>query len=191
MGSDGKGKVQSLHHQAPQRMRIIPAFLARDCQDGARALRARGSVGGVAYVRTSKCWRKVRRRQREANSERLPAVLKQYPTPTRLLVGGRRRCCHRSHKPLPPYPFTEWPFGGSSAIGATVPNSQDGALMKALAPVRPVKGQQLAAWAARSQGAARQREDTCRSDLDNVLHRFRAVSTSTVDGRTCIHWYGN
>src|SRR5262249_14165087 len=24
----------------------------------------------------------------------------------------------------PPYPFTEWPFGGSSAIGATVPNSQ-------------------------------------------------------------------
>jgi len=34
----------------------------------------------------------------------------------------------------PPYPFTEWPFGGSSAIGATVPNSQGGALMKALAP---------------------------------------------------------
>src|SRR5262249_30674983 len=34
----------------------------------------------------------------------------------------------------PPYPFTEWPFGGASAIGATVPNSQGGALMKALAP---------------------------------------------------------
>src|SRR5262249_15424101 len=65
-------------------------------------------------------------------------------------------------------------------------NSQDGALMKALAPVRPVKGQQLAAWAARSQGAARQRQDTCRSDLDKVLHRFRAVSTSTVDGRTSV-----
>jgi putative OmpL-like beta-barrel porin-2 len=35
---------------------------------------------------------------------------------------------------IPPYPFTEWPFGGASAIGATVPNSQGGALMKALAP---------------------------------------------------------
>src|SRR3974390_955832 len=34
----------------------------------------------------------------------------------------------------PPYPFTEWPFGGASAIGATLPNSQGGALMKALAP---------------------------------------------------------
>jgi len=35
---------------------------------------------------------------------------------------------------IPPYPFTEWPFGGASAIGATVPNSQGGALMKGLAP---------------------------------------------------------
>jgi len=35
---------------------------------------------------------------------------------------------------IPPYPFTEWPFGGASTIGATVPNSQGGALMKALAP---------------------------------------------------------
>ena len=35
---------------------------------------------------------------------------------------------------IPPYPFSEWPFGGASAIGATVPNSQGGALMKALAP---------------------------------------------------------
>jgi hypothetical protein len=35
---------------------------------------------------------------------------------------------------IPPYPFTEWPFGGASAIGATVPNSQGGPLMKALAP---------------------------------------------------------
>jgi len=34
----------------------------------------------------------------------------------------------------PPYPFTEWPFGGASAIGATLPNTQGGALMKALAP---------------------------------------------------------
>ncbi|QGM45501.1 outer membrane beta-barrel protein [Methylocystis heyeri] len=33
-----------------------------------------------------------------------------------------------------PYPFTEWPFGGANAIGATVPNSVDSPLMKALAP---------------------------------------------------------
>src|SRR6516164_5731003 len=33
----------------------------------------------------------------------------------------------------PPYPFTEWPFGGASTIGATLPNTQGGALMKALA----------------------------------------------------------
>jgi hypothetical protein len=34
----------------------------------------------------------------------------------------------------PPYPFTEWPFGGASTIGATLPSSQGGALMNALAP---------------------------------------------------------
>jgi opacity protein-like surface antigen len=34
----------------------------------------------------------------------------------------------------PPYPFTEWSFGGSQAIGATTPNSVDAPLMKALSP---------------------------------------------------------
>jgi opacity protein-like surface antigen len=33
-----------------------------------------------------------------------------------------------------PYPFTEWPFGGGNAIGATIPNSVDSPLMTALAP---------------------------------------------------------
>ncbi len=34
----------------------------------------------------------------------------------------------------PPYPFTEWAFGGANAIGATLPNSVDSPLMKALSP---------------------------------------------------------
>jgi hypothetical protein len=48
-----------------------------------------------------------------------------------------------SHRPLPfppapetqpPYPFTEWPYGGSQTIGASVPNAVDSPLMTALAP---------------------------------------------------------
>jgi hypothetical protein len=35
---------------------------------------------------------------------------------------------------MPPYPFTEWPYGGASTIGATTPNSVDSPLMTALAP---------------------------------------------------------
>jgi len=34
----------------------------------------------------------------------------------------------------PPYPFTEYSFGGSQAIGATTPNSIDAPVMKALSP---------------------------------------------------------
>ena len=34
----------------------------------------------------------------------------------------------------PPYPFTDWPYGGASTIGATLPNSVSSPLMAALAP---------------------------------------------------------
>ncbi|MFY9626564.1 MAG: outer membrane beta-barrel protein [Methylocystis sp.] len=34
----------------------------------------------------------------------------------------------------PPYPFTEYSFGGSQVIGATLPNAVDAPLMKALSP---------------------------------------------------------
>jgi len=44
----------------------------------------------------------------------------------------------------PPYPFTEWSFGGSQAIGATIPNSIDAPVMKALSPT-PI-GQTLEDW---------------------------------------------
>jgi Putative beta-barrel porin-2, OmpL-like. bbp2 len=33
---------------------------------------------------------------------------------------------------VPPYPFTEWPYGGATSIGVTRPNSVDGPLMIAL-----------------------------------------------------------
>jgi hypothetical protein len=36
-------------------------------------------------------------------------------------------------EPSPPMPFTEWPYGGSEAIGVTRPNSVDSPLMVALA----------------------------------------------------------
>jgi hypothetical protein len=35
---------------------------------------------------------------------------------------------------LPPYPFTDWPYGGSEVIGASIPNAVDSPLMSALAP---------------------------------------------------------
>ncbi|MDB5415929.1 MAG: hypothetical protein JWR10_4264, partial [Rubritepida sp.] len=34
----------------------------------------------------------------------------------------------------PPFPFTDWPYGGSSTIGASLPNQVTGALTTALAP---------------------------------------------------------
>jgi hypothetical protein len=44
----------------------------------------------------------------------------------------------------PPMPFTEWPFGGGNAIGATIPSSVDSPLMTALAPT--AFGQFLNDW---------------------------------------------
>ncbi len=53
-----------------------------------------------------------------------------------------------SHRPLPfppapvtqpPLPFTEWPYGGSQTIGASVPNAVDSPLMTALGPTNAGK----------------------------------------------------
>jgi hypothetical protein len=38
-----------------------------------------------------------------------------------------------SPEPIPPYPFTEWPYGGTTAIGVSRPNTVDSPLMVALA----------------------------------------------------------
>ena len=37
-------------------------------------------------------------------------------------------------EPQPPYPFTEWPYGAASLLGASRPNSVDSPLMVGLAP---------------------------------------------------------
>jgi hypothetical protein len=38
-----------------------------------------------------------------------------------------------SPQTIPPYPFTEWPYGGATALGVTRPNSVDSPLMVAIA----------------------------------------------------------
>jgi hypothetical protein len=43
----------------------------------------------------------------------------------------------------PPYPFTEWPFGAASAVGATVPNSVEAPLQRALFPTTSTIGKAL------------------------------------------------
>ena len=37
-------------------------------------------------------------------------------------------------QPSPPYPFTEWPYGGATPIAVSLPNSVNSPLMKALSP---------------------------------------------------------
>ena len=44
----------------------------------------------------------------------------------------------------PPYPFTDWPVGGASTIGATLPNSVDTPLQSALLPTNTTAGKFLA-----------------------------------------------
>lgn len=46
---------------------------------------------------------------------------------------GRRQGWADAPATIPPYPFTEWPYGGATAIGVTRPNSADSPLMVALA----------------------------------------------------------
>jgi hypothetical protein len=45
---------------------------------------------------------------------------------------GRRPGWTPAPQTQPPYPFTEWPYGGATSLGVTRPNSVDGPLMVAL-----------------------------------------------------------
>jgi hypothetical protein len=45
---------------------------------------------------------------------------------------GRRDYWPATPEAIPPYPFTEWPYGGSTALGVTRPSSVDSPLMAAL-----------------------------------------------------------
>ena len=53
------------------------------------------------------------------------------PDPTAL--PGRRAGWPPAPASTPPYPYTEWPYGGATSIGVTRPNSVDSPLMVALA----------------------------------------------------------
>jgi Putative beta-barrel porin-2, OmpL-like. bbp2 len=46
---------------------------------------------------------------------------------------SRRKGWPEAPTTTPPYPFTEWPYGGTTSIGVTRPNSVDSPLMAALA----------------------------------------------------------
>jgi hypothetical protein len=45
---------------------------------------------------------------------------------------GRRDYWPATPEAIPPYPFTEWPYGGTTSLGVTRPNSIDSPLMAAL-----------------------------------------------------------
>lgn len=45
---------------------------------------------------------------------------------------GRRDDFPPQAQPIPPMPFTEWPYGGTTSLGVTRPNSVDSPLMSAL-----------------------------------------------------------
>ncbi len=47
---------------------------------------------------------------------------------------SRRAGYGAAAQPSPPYPFTEWPYGGATPIAVSLPNSIDSPLMKALSP---------------------------------------------------------
>jgi hypothetical protein len=46
---------------------------------------------------------------------------------------SRRKWWEKAPTATPPYPFTEWPYGGTTLLGVTRPNSVDSPLMAALA----------------------------------------------------------
>ena len=54
------------------------------------------------------------------------------PPPDPSAPPGRRKDWTPAPATIPPYPFTEWPYGGATAIGVTRPNSVDSPLMTAL-----------------------------------------------------------
>ena len=54
------------------------------------------------------------------------------PPPDPSAPAGRHKDWTPAPQTTPPYPFTEWPYGGSTSIGVTRPNSVDSPLMAAM-----------------------------------------------------------
>ena len=74
------------------------------------------------------------------------AYADEYGKPADIDPAGRRSLAELPPQPVesPPYPFTDWPMGGASTIGATLPNSVDTPLQKALLPTDTPAGKALA-----------------------------------------------
>jgi opacity protein-like surface antigen len=54
------------------------------------------------------------------------------PPPDPSAPSGRRKGWTPAPQTTPPYPYTEWPYGGATSIGVTRPNAIDSPLMTAL-----------------------------------------------------------
>src|SRR5579859_4625195 len=70
--------------------------------------------------------------ERLINYYRLEWGHEAAPTDPKALP-GRRDYWPTTPQSTPPFPFTEWPYGGSTSLGVTRPNSVDSPLMVALA----------------------------------------------------------
>src|SRR6202142_2469822 len=77
-----------------------------------------------AYLGTDFASRLVNYYKLEWGHEAPPADPKAPP--------GRRAEWPATPEAIPPYPFTEWPYGGSTSLGVTRPSSVDSPLMAAL-----------------------------------------------------------
>jgi hypothetical protein len=77
-----------------------------------------------AYLGTSFMERLVNYYRLEWGHDAAPADPKAPP--------GRRDYWPATPQAIPPYPFTEWPYGGSTSLGVTRPSSVDSPLMVAL-----------------------------------------------------------
>jgi hypothetical protein len=70
---------------------------------------------------------------------------KDAPIPDPNALPSRRGTDQIAPQPetVPPYPFTEWPFGGASPVGASIPNAADTPLQSAIAPTSSAAGKWL------------------------------------------------
>ena len=70
---------------------------------------------------------------------------KESPVADPNALPGRRGTDQIAPQPetVPPYPFTEWPFGGASPVGSSIPNAADTPLQSAIAPTSSAPGKWL------------------------------------------------
>jgi Putative beta-barrel porin-2, OmpL-like. bbp2 len=93
-----------------------PAYISLDCP-------AYGTAGLGFWERFYKAYADEWGKSAPVTDPNAPAVVSRRPLPF-----------PPAPETQPPYPFTDWPYGGSQTIGASIPNAADSPLMTALAP---------------------------------------------------------